>query len=501
MEIDNLLENISIVSNDTINTIELKEFPKEGCCKTNRIELRDYLKNKFSQYLQKSWRSYYNIVAWNEIGYWFCEEKSSKPEYQLSQLQKFFAKEEVKQPLKQSVHCKTQEEWDFVLSKLPSTCLLSEQSKWFEEYIEENPNGIAINTSECLWDAISLWKKEGYQILSFQEWCNLNGYKMGKKVEFEVGKWYSIKTAYNWIIKFKEIKHGNIRADWHCLNERGKKVEEGGYWESKPTEIKELSIEEIQLYLPEGHPNKIKTNIKFEVGDWVVNLENSISYSVNEICKVSKISKTHLACENKPQGEDSMKPFDKFRHATPEEIQQYLPEEHPYKFKSNQEFKVGDYVILENAHGWNYSSCNNGCLGLITKMSNYKPSTVDKYICSITGDILNSKNKDTKFNNVPVAFYEGKWIVRHATLEEINNHLISIGQIPAGEPLNTGIEPDKDGMFKYTTNVGSTFVGNCSTLTDKIPVKPKLILSIDDEELPMVNIIKTNSIKQLLNLE
>ena len=54
-------------------------------------------------------------------------------------------------------------------------------------------------------------------------------------------------------------------------------------------------------------------------------------------------------------------------------------------------------------------------------------------------------------------------------------------------------------MFKYTTNVGSTFVGNCSTLTDKIPVKPKLILSIDDEELPMVNIIKTNSIKQLLN--
>ena len=30
---------------------------------------------------------------------------------------------------------------------------------------------------------------------------------------------------------------------------------------------------------------------------------------------------------------------------------------------------------------------------------------------------------------------------------------------------------------------------------------PKMILSIDDEELPMVSIIKTNSIKQLLNLE
>ena len=88
---------------------------------------------------------------------------------------------------------------------------------------------------------------------------------MEKEVKFEVGKWYSIKTAYNWIIKFKEIKDGNIRADWHCMNERGKKVEEGGYWESEPTEIKELSIKEIQQYLPERHPDKIKSNIKNEI--------------------------------------------------------------------------------------------------------------------------------------------------------------------------------------------------------------------------------------------
>ena len=31
--------------------------------------------------------------------------------------------------------------------------------------------------------------------------------------------------------------------------------------------------------------------------------------------------------------------------------------------------------------------------------------------------------------------------------------------------------------------------------------KNKMILSIDDEELPMVSVIKTNSIKQLLNIE
>ena len=85
--------------------------------------------------------------------------------------------------------------------------------------------------------------------------------------------------------------------------------------------------------------------------------------------------------------------------------------------------------------------------------------------------------------------------IRHATPEEINNHLISIGQIPAGEPLNNGIEPNKDGMFKYTT--GNSYDKDFSTSI--VPGPLKMTLSIDDEELPMVNIIKTNSIKQLLN--
>lgn len=99
------------------------------------------------------------------------------------------------------------------------------------------------------------------------------------------------------------------------------------------------------------------------------------------------------------------------------------------------------------------------------------------------------------FHNHTDGIYFGNF--RYATPEEINNHLISTGQIPSGEPIGVGIDPDKDGMFKYSTHNGSTFVGNCSTLTDKIPVKPKTILSIDDEELPMVNIIKTKTINLL----
>ena len=244
---------------------------------------------------------------------------------------------EIKQPLKQAVHCKTQEEWDFVTEKLGN-----DGENWFKHADWGNNESFCIsfegkNQSQTL----DFYQKGNYQILSFQEWCDLNRYKMENEVKFE----------------------------------------------------------------------------------------------------------------------------------------------------------VGDYIILENAGGWSYSPCNDGCLGIIREICNNRPTIVDKYICSITGDILNSKNKDKTFKDIPIAFYQGKWIVRHATPEEINNHLISIGQIPAGEPLNTGVEPNKDGMFRYTTYAGTTHVGKTSTISGPL----KMTLSIDDEELPMVSIIKANTIKQLLN--
>ena len=93
----------------------------------------------------------------------------------------------------------------------------------------------------------------------------------------------------------------------------------------------------------------------------MISLDKSSNYIVDEFCIISKLSKNHLACKNKPQDGWAMKPFRNFRHATP---------------------------------------------------------------------------------------------------EEINNHLISIEQIPAGEPLNTGIEPNKDGMFKYKqTMPGASWSG------------------------------------------
>ena len=152
--------------------------------------------------------------------------------------------------------------------------------------------------------------------------------------------------------------------------------------------------------------------------------------------------------------------------------------------KSNQEFKVGDYIFVM-IKGKNFGDILKVTDSFIEKKSNYSGVWINHKPSSFGGGGFRLNGN---------GYIYGKDI-RHATPEEINNHLISIGQIPAGEPLNTGIEPNKDGMFKYTT--GNSCDKDFSTSI--VPGPLKMTLSIDDEELPMVNIIKTNSIKQLLN--
>lgn len=187
---------------------------------------------------------------------------------------------------------------------------------------------------------------------------------MEKEVKFEVGKWYyfELKKGFERVIKCISITDKAVYCDYWGMN--GKLVSSGkNLWSLNNIEnIKELSIEEIQQYLPEGHPDKIKSNQEFKVGDWCI-------------------------------------------------------------------WKSGDKVDIFKI----YNIHNSGNI--------------------IHGDNGNHYDNDK---------------IRHATPEEINNHLISIGEIPADEPLNT----------------------------DSL----KMILSIDDEELPMVDIIKTKS-TQILNIE
>ena len=82
---------------------------------------------------------------------------------------------DVKQPLKQAVHCKTQEEWDFVLSKFNPRNINNNFYKGSESVLVINHFD-----NKFLGSFGTLQDVNVYQVISFQEWCDLNGYKMEK---------------------------------------------------------------------------------------------------------------------------------------------------------------------------------------------------------------------------------------------------------------------------------------------------------------------------------
>lgn len=91
-----------------------------------------------------------------------------------------------KPSLHQAVHCQTQEEWDFVNLKMKFTAKFGISS--CVRYLD---NG-------CI-SSIEYFKErhlDNYQLLSFQEWCDLNGYKM-KKTRFKTGDYVvSLRPEY-----------------------------------------------------------------------------------------------------------------------------------------------------------------------------------------------------------------------------------------------------------------------------------------------------------------
>lgn len=398
---------------------KLTIFPAEGHCKTNSIELRKYLTKRPNTKISREpkWIEGKSIgVGWNKFSHWIISEKSSKPEYSLDQLSKFldYSEEKPKEPLKQAVHCTTQEEWDFVLSKFNPRNINNNLYKGLETILVINhPEKHFLGAFGTLHAA----NTGNYQILSFQEWCDLNGYKMEKEVDL-TGRYLRAlidgpqSTVYK---KGDAVKI--LRKESNNTYSIGPSL--GGRW----TYTTNNSTANQWELLPEDY--KMEKEVKFEVGKWYkayyaekiyflkykntiprngYNQINCSEFINNGVYKINdSISNTDL--------ENSFKVLDDL-----EEIQQYLPDDHPDKIKIDSEFKVGDWVIIKS---WYYDK--NIQLGQIAQikainLTNQTPYELNMSIAPKGSTIHTWYFKLGEF--------------RHATPEEINNHLISIGQIP-----------------------------------------------------------------------
>ena len=101
--------------------------------------------------------------------------------------------------------------------------------------------------------------------------------------KFIVGKWYyNSEKTYAKVDSIIDYDNFNFK-EWIT---NGMYFLESSYWGDHP-KMREASIEEIQQYLPDGHPDKISNKVEmkskekpeFKIGDWVTVVDSDNSYS------------------------------------------------------------------------------------------------------------------------------------------------------------------------------------------------------------------------------
>lgn len=121
-----------------------------------------------------------------------------------------------------------------------------------------------------------------------------------EKPQFEVGKWYSFNWDWNGpnstiIAKIQKVDKNSINVSWRSYLWREKDYSSSDTYDfADISNVKELSIEEIQQYLPDGHPDKIVEN-KEEIPKYVecISGNNGSHYTG----RIYKVENGKISCE------------------------------------------------------------------------------------------------------------------------------------------------------------------------------------------------------------
>ena len=237
--------------------------------------------------------------------------------------------------LKQAVHCKTIEEYKFTKEKLGAPF-------YKNAYIKEG----SVITLDKIGCTISLdnfvSEYSDYKLLSFQEWCDLNGYKM--KVEQPLKQVVQCTTHEEWDFVISKLSSSSKLSRQRNKFEKFIKENPNGiaintvedlwsdidYWKEEGYQI--LSFQKwcgLNEYKMESkQPLKQMDNSRiFEVGDYVVITKSNINWisrmdsEIGKVVKITEIdSDGYITYRGEPKW--SFGVYDNhFRHATQEEIE------------------------------------------------------------------------------------------------------------------------------------------------------------------------------------
>ena len=178
--------------------------------------------------------------------------------------------------------------------------------------------------------------------------------------KFEIGKWYKWYQKDHANYHYGKVKEINLETDTLVMNpwiiQCDEYIGSGTFNLSKAEQIQEISIEEIQEFLPDGHPDKI-TSDEFKKGEYIVITDKFDSWAKdfvsNHIYKQRKDS-TYLQPEY-----DSLNSITNgwlkytinnshnWRYATQEEIDEYEKRGKPYDVTELQKKELSMEEIQE----------------------------------------------------------------------------------------------------------------------------------------------------------
>ena len=175
--------------------------------------------------------------------------------------------------------------------------------------------------------------------------------------KFEIGKWYKWYQKNHGKYHYGKVKEINVKTDtlimspWilGCTD-----YHYSGHFDlSKDEQIQEISVEEIQEFLPNSHPDKI-TSDEFKKGEYIVITDNySGGFCTNYIYKQRK-DYTYLEAELDNNGSktngfaryEKKNPYN-WRYATQEEIDEYERRGKPYDVTELQKKELSMKEIQE----------------------------------------------------------------------------------------------------------------------------------------------------------
>ena len=237
-------------------------------------------------------------------------------------------------------------------------------------------------------------------------------------IEFIPGKWYNFTTMkgkYNLYVKVSSVTDKNL------FFSNGESISNGHFGEAysiniefieNPRLVEDLS--EIQEYLPEGHPDKIKV-INLEIGKWYKWYQkNHGNYHYG------KVERINLETDNvvmKPwiiqcdeyqfSGYFALSEAEQFQEISVEDVQEFLPKNHSDKISSD-EFKKGEYIVI------------------ILKVESFSKDFISNYIYKQREDYKHLRpelgNYSSKTNGWETIGKNNSHNWRYATQEEIDEY-------------------------------------------------------------------------------